>query len=41
MAFTLEFFDRERTLTDDEVEKEFLHLISAVTEKFNAKLRGN
>ncbi len=41
MAFTLEFFDKERTLTDEEVEKEFLHLISAVTEKFNAKLRGN
>ncbi len=41
MAFTLEFFDRERTLTDEEVEKEFLHLISAVTAKFNAKLRGN
>lgn len=41
MAFTLEFFDDERTLTDEEVEKEFLHLISAVTEKFNAKLRGN
>jgi phenylalanyl-tRNA synthetase beta chain len=41
MAFTLEFFDKDRTLTDEEVEKEFLHLISAVTEKFNAKLRGN
>ncbi len=41
MAFTLEFFDKERTLTDEEVEKEFLHLISAVAEKFNAKLRGN
>ncbi len=41
MAFTLEFFDRERTLTDEEVEKEFLHLISSVTDKFNAKLRGN
>ncbi|HKB85583.1 MAG TPA: phenylalanine--tRNA ligase subunit beta [Ignavibacteriaceae bacterium] len=41
MAFTLEFFDRERTLTDEEVEKEFLHLISAVAKKFNAKLRGN
>ncbi len=41
MAFTLEFFDKQRTLTDDEVEREFLHLISSVTEKFNAKLRGN
>ncbi len=41
MAFTLEFFDKDKTLTDEEVEEEFLHLISAVTEKFNAKLRGN
>jgi phenylalanyl-tRNA synthetase beta chain len=41
MAFTLEFFDKDRTLTDEEVEKEFLNLILAVTERFNAKLRGN
>jgi len=41
MAFGLEFFDEKRTLTDEEVEKEFVHLISAVTKKFNAKLRGN
>lgn len=40
MAFALEFFDKNKTLTDEEVEKEFLYLISAVTEKFNAKLRG-
>ncbi len=41
MAFSLEFFDNTRTLNDDEVENEFLHLISEVTGKFNAKLRGN
>jgi phenylalanyl-tRNA synthetase beta chain len=41
MAFSLEFFDNTRTLNDDEVENEFLHLISEVTEKFNAKLRGS
>ncbi|HSD64300.1 MAG TPA: phenylalanine--tRNA ligase subunit beta [Ignavibacteriaceae bacterium] len=41
MAFALEFFDKDRTLTDEEVEKEFVYLISVVTEKFNAKLRGN
>jgi phenylalanyl-tRNA synthetase beta chain len=41
MAFGLEFFDQKRTLTDEEVEKEFVHLISVVTKKFNAKLRGN
>ncbi len=41
MAFSLEFFDNTRTLNDDEVENEFLHLISEVTGKFNAKLRGS
>jgi phenylalanyl-tRNA synthetase beta chain len=41
MAFALEFFDESRTLTDEEVEKEFHHLITAVTKKFKAKLRGN
>jgi phenylalanyl-tRNA synthetase beta chain len=40
MAFTLEFYDTGRTLTEEEVEKEFNSLISAVAEKFNAKLRG-
>ncbi|MHB1686272.1 MAG: phenylalanine--tRNA ligase subunit beta [Ignavibacteriaceae bacterium] len=41
MAFTLEYFSAERTLTEEEVEKEFLGLISSVTKKFDAKLRGN
>jgi phenylalanyl-tRNA synthetase beta chain len=41
MAFSLEFYDETRTLTDEEVEKEFSHLIKEITEKFNAKLRGN
>ncbi len=40
MAFALEYYSGERTLTEDEVEKEFLSLISAVSKKFNAKLRG-
>jgi phenylalanyl-tRNA synthetase beta chain len=40
MAFTLEFYSEERTLTEEEVEKEFNHLIASVTKKFNAKLRG-
>lgn len=40
LAFTLEFYSEERTLTEDEVEKEFKKLISAVTTKFNAILRG-
>ncbi len=41
MAFTLEFFSVERTLNEDEVEKEFLGLINSITKKFDAKLRGN
>lgn len=41
MAFTLEYFSTEKTLTEEEVEKEFLRLISDITDKFNAKLRGN
>jgi phenylalanyl-tRNA synthetase beta chain len=41
MAFKLEFYDPDRTLTESEVEKEFNHLISAVNKKFNARLRGN
>jgi len=40
MAFTLEFYDYSRTLTEDEVEKEFNSLISFVTKRFDAKLRG-
>jgi phenylalanyl-tRNA synthetase beta chain len=40
MAFTLQFYDLNRTLTEEEVEKEFTSLISAITKKFNAKLRG-
>lgn len=40
MAFTLEYYSPDRTLTEEEVEKEFLNLIEAVTKKFNAKLRG-
>ncbi len=41
MAFTLEYQAEDRTLTEDEVEKEFLHLIGLIEKKFNAKLRGN
>lgn len=40
MAFTLEFFDESRTLTEDEVEKDFNYLITEISKKFNAKLRG-
>lgn len=40
MAFTLEYYDETRTLTDDEVEKDFSYLIEEISKKFNAKLRG-
>ena len=41
MAFALEFYDVEKTLKEDEVDKEFNKLINSITKKFNAKLRGN
>jgi phenylalanyl-tRNA synthetase beta chain len=40
LAFSLEYQAKDRTLTEDEVEKEFQKLISSITKKFNAKLRG-
>ncbi|HKI77319.1 MAG TPA: phenylalanine--tRNA ligase subunit beta [Ignavibacteriaceae bacterium] len=41
MAFTLEYYSDERTLTEEEVEKEFSRLISVIIKNFDAKLRGN
>ena len=41
MAFELEYFDESRTLTEDEVEKDFEKLIKLISKEFNAKLRGN
>jgi phenylalanyl-tRNA synthetase beta chain len=40
MAFNLEYFDFNRTLKDEEVDKDFQSLIDKVTKKFNAILRG-
>ena len=40
MAFNLEFYSEERTLTEAEVEKEFNYIIASVTKNFNAVLRG-
>jgi phenylalanyl-tRNA synthetase beta chain len=40
MAFTLEYQSENRTLTEEEVEKEFSSLISSIEKKFDAKLRG-
>ena len=41
LAFSLEYQAKDRTLTEEEVEKEILRLITSVTKKFNAKLRGS
>ena len=41
MAFSLEYYSKERTLTEEEVEKDFNNLIVQVEKKFNATLRGN
>lgn len=40
LAFSLEYFDNERTLTDEEVEKDFFTIIEKVKKEFNAVLRG-
>jgi phenylalanyl-tRNA synthetase beta chain len=40
MAFNLEYYDYNRTLTDEEVDKDFQNLIRKVSNKFNAILRG-
>jgi len=40
LAFTLEYFDESRTLTEEEVEKDFNNLIALITKEFNAQLRG-
>ncbi len=40
VAFSLAYFDAERTLTDEEVDKDFQSLIEIVKKEFNAVLRG-
>ena len=40
MAFGMEYFDFNRTLTDEEVDTDFQSIINKVTKKFNATLRG-
>ena len=40
MAFSLEYYDYDRTLTDDEVDEDFQKLIKKVTTNFNSILRG-
>ncbi|MBU0473210.1 MAG: phenylalanine--tRNA ligase subunit beta [Bacteroidetes bacterium] len=40
LAFELSYFDDKRTLTEEEVEKEFWKAIESVKTKLNAELRG-
>ncbi len=40
LAFELSYYDEKRTLTEEEVEKEFWKAIESVKSKFNAELRG-
>jgi len=40
LAFQLEYFDRKRTLTEEEVDKEFRNAIKAVEQQLKAQLRG-
>lgn len=41
MAFNLEYFDWNRTLTEEEVDNDFKNLITLVVKNFDAHLRGN
>lgn len=40
LAFSLEYFDENRTLKDEEVEKDFSKAIEAVVKELNAEFRG-
>lgn len=40
MAFSLEYFSEDRTLTEEEIGKEFFKLISEISKEFKATLRG-
>ena len=40
LAFQLEYYDEARTLTEEDVDKEFRKAIKTVEQKFNAQLRG-
>ncbi|MGE5497524.1 MAG: phenylalanine--tRNA ligase subunit beta [Syntrophothermus sp.] len=40
MAFSLEYFDENRTLKDEEVEKDFNRAVNSVVNELNAEFRG-
>ncbi len=41
LAFQLEFYDRNKTLTDEDIDKDFRNAIKIVEQKFGAQLRGS
>lgn len=41
LAISLEYYDESKTLTEKEVEEDFVKLIEAVKKEFNAVLRGS
>jgi phenylalanyl-tRNA synthetase beta chain len=40
MAFSLEYYDENRTLKDEEVDKDFNRAVEAVIKQLNAEFRG-
>lgn len=40
LAFELEYYDERKTLTDEDIDKEFWRTIDVVKQKLNAELRG-
>ena len=40
LAFQLEYFDETKTLTEEEIDKEFWNTIEKVKTKLKAELRG-
>lgn len=40
LAYQLEYYDKSRTLTEEEVDKDFWNIIEKIKTEFNAELRG-
>ena len=40
VAFKLEYYDYNRTLTEEEVDKDFWNVIEKIKKQFGAELRG-
>jgi len=41
MAFSLEYYDEDRTLNDEEVDNDFENMVTFVRKKLNVEFRGN